>query len=88
MSEESWRAHDHEPPLEVVELLAPIDVALPLLVILGVLTTVVLDRDPRLAIAHVQAAQDVSLVVAELDVDRRLRQAGEDDQQANLALLW
>ena len=70
---------DHLPPL-AVQVLAPIDIVVPLLVIVGVLTAVVLDDEQQIGVAEVEPLVPVARPVADDPVDLRLGKPRKDDQ--------
>lgn len=74
---------DHEKsPAAPVQCLAALDVRTPLLVRLGVLAAVVLDREPYRGVAEVEAHDDIPGVVADRVVDGWLGQPREHDEHA------
>ena len=72
-SVEVTREHGDDPPAITVEPLAPTDVLGPLRPALGMLATVVLDRDLDLGVGMVEAEQPGADVVADDEVDNGLR---------------
>ncbi len=77
--------HDEDSPLAFVQLLAPIEVALPVRLALDVATVVLHDEAQR-RIAQVQASDHPPVLVPDLEVDDRLWQPGEHDQHSQPAL--
>lgn len=61
---------DHEqPPAESIQLLTPFDVPTPLGVVLGMLSAVVLNEQPKVALAQVEAKGPFPVWAAEDHVD-------------------
>ena len=57
-----------------------------MVVFVGVLAAVVLDRHSMVPIAQIEATHQPAIGITELDVHGRLGQAGQDEQHAQLRL--
>src|SRR5215204_2403715 len=87
-AEDSIRCNDDEPPTHPIQLFSAIDVASPLFWVLGVLTAVVLEQRLPLQVRHVVTPPPLTILSAHDDVDLGLRQASEDDKEADTSLLY
>ena len=88
LAEDSVRCNDDEPPAHPIQLFSAINVASPLLWVLGMLTAVVLEQRLPFQVRHVVAPTPLTIFSAHDDVDLGLRQASEDDKEADTSLLY
>src|SRR5829696_701785 len=87
-AENSIRCNHDQPPAHSIQVFSAINVASPLLWVLGVLTAVVFEQRLPLQIRHVVTAPPLTILSAHNDVDLGLRQASEDDKEAETSLLY
>jgi len=80
--------HNHEPPANLVQLLAPVDVTHPLARILSMLPTVVLNDQPNMLIRHVVTPAPCPVPPPNDQVDTGLGKAGKHEQAAEPGFLW
>jgi hypothetical protein len=74
---------DDDPPSHPVESLATLQLMQPLLTVLGMLPTVVLDDQFERGIAHVEAHPPRTVRKAKDEIDLRYRETGQYEQHAN-----
>jgi hypothetical protein len=73
-------------PRPSVQVLAPVDVRRPDLVVVTVLASLVLDRDPQLLVGQLEAPEPFAGVLVSDDVvDGGLRETGQEDEHAQAA---
>ena len=77
-----------QPPPKAIELFSAFDVAGPLAVVAGMLSSVIFDDDLELGIAEIEPHDHVSVVVTDRVVDRRLGKPGENDQHSQARFHW
>lgn len=75
------RSQHHEAPPSCLEFFATSQILLPLIFASRVMTSVVLDSELHLLVGEVDSSQDDAAIIANREVDLRLRKACEDQQQ-------